>query len=159
MSYTPATSSGSKLLGSVAYDPGTLVSKSLASLLAMTAFDTTNARITFTAPASGKVFWRLRCLADAGSDSGMVLLGVLDGATVKARIACPAFVSTTVGGTPLEASGVITGLTPSTSYSFDAAYGIENAVSSRNLAYGGPNNTTADDAAGAIIFEIWEVVT
>ncbi len=37
-----------------------------------------------------------------------------------------------------------------------AAYGVETLVASTGLKYGGPNNTTANDAFGAFQFEIWE---
>lgn len=143
-----------KLLGAVAYDPASRVQHSVSSLLAMTALDTTNARITFTAPASGKVFWRVSCAyVGTGTGGDKLFLGVLDGSTVRARRA--GMTSERQVGV-LEMSGVIDGLTPSSSYTFDAAYGVDN-VASGNFEYGGPNDTTADNASGALIFEIWAV--
>ena len=38
---------------------------------------------------------------------------------------------------------------------WDAAYGVETAVAATGLKYGGPNNATANDAFGALIFEVW----
>jgi hypothetical protein len=55
-----------------------------------------------------------------------------------------------------EAAGVVSGLTPSASLTWDAAYGVETGVASTGLKYGGPNDTTANNAFGAFIFEVWE---
>lgn len=126
----------------------------------MTAFDTTNARITFTAPSNGSVLVRLR-VADKGSVSKpTVLLGVLDGTTVRARqtpISCIAG----QGGvaTPLiqyEIVSLVTGLTGGNSYTWDAAYGVQVAQASSNFGWGGPNDTTTTNAYGALSYEIWD---
>jgi hypothetical protein len=84
----------------------------------------------------------------------------MDGATVKGR-ACPitgipatALATTNV---PMEASGVITGLTRGTTYNYDAAYGVEVLLAATNINYGGPNDTTANNAWGALQFEIWAI--
>jgi hypothetical protein len=147
-------------LGAVNYDPAAAVSKSTATLLAMTAFDTANARITFTAPASGRVLARIRASLSGATTMPQVLLGVLDGATVRMRqVPMAALPGTALATTnvPIEAVGVITGLTPGTSYSFDAAYGVETLVASTNIHYGGPNNNSvANDAWGGLFFEIWD---
>ncbi len=145
-------------LGAVAYDPaGAIVSKATSSLLAMTAFDTTNARITFTAPSNGSVLVKIRVPNKGASTSGVTLLGVLDGATVRGR--CSPNVGRQGGTATLktaEAVYLVTGLTPTTSYTFDAAYGVELVQASSAFVYGGPNNTTLNDAAGALVFEVWE---
>lgn len=156
MTYNPAA--GSKLLGSVTYDPGTIVEKSLASIVAMTAFDTTNARITFTAPASGKVQAKGACLAyNTAAGRSAIYLGVLDGATVRLRqMALDHMTFETFTG-KATMDGIIDGLTPGSSYTFDLAYGCEQTGGA--LRYGGPNNTSGDDAAGALTFEVWEVKT
>jgi hypothetical protein len=49
-------SGGGSTLAAVAYDPGSEVTKVTTSALAMTALDTTNLRLTFTAPPSGRVW-------------------------------------------------------------------------------------------------------
>lgn len=146
-------------LGAVNYDPAAAVSKSTASAIAMTAFDTTNARITFTAPASGKVLVRLKCNLSGATTMPQVLLGVLEGSTVRMRqVPIAALPGTALATTnvPLEVVGVISGLTPGNSYTYDAAYGVETAVASTNIHYGGPNDTTANNAWGGLVFEVWE---
>jgi hypothetical protein len=148
------------LLASKLYDPASAVTKSLTSLLAMTAIDTTNLRNTFTAPASGRVFWRLAICQHGTNVFGQPMLGMLEGATVRARttpIISNPCTSASSGNISVmnEASGVITGLTPSSSYSFDAAYGVETVAGAGGFKYGGPNNATNADAFGGCAFEIW----
>ena len=145
------------LLAGKAYDPATAVSLSLATATAMTAFDTTNLRLTFTVPASGNVFVRIKPGVIYGNTAvPSVLLGVLDGSTVVRRVlpARPPGQGTTQQ-VPLEAAFTVTGLTPAASVTWDAAYGIEVNVAA-TLMYGGPDDTTASNAGGAFLFEIWE---
>jgi hypothetical protein len=144
----------------VLYDPSTAVIEACNANLAMTALDTTNLRITFTAPASGNVLVRLRCTCIRSTTIPVILLGVLDGSTVKGRqspIGAAAGTNLATTQSNQEASFVVTGLTPSSSYTWDAAYGVEdpNATAGAGLQYGGPNNTTQSDAWGAFQFEIW----
>ena len=124
----------------------------------MTAFDTTNLRITFTGPASGHVWVRVHCWSTGATTFPTILLGVLDGSTVKLRASPTGGLKNTAVATAYvdqELTGVID-VTPTTSYTWDAAYGVETVVASTNIKYGGPNNATANDAWGAIQFEIWE---
>ena len=75
-------------LGAVNYDPSTAVTKSARdSATVMTAFDTTNLRITFTAPASGlvQVTDQVRSASPGGDALPAILLGVLEGSTVVFR--------------------------------------------------------------------------
>lgn len=145
-------------LGAVLYDPAGLVSKAVtAAGLAMTAFDTTNARITFTAPANGIVLCRVRVAQTGAATEPMIFLGALEGATIRGRQAPMS--GRQNGATQKrgrEAVFPVTGLTPGNSYTFDAAYGLEFGVASANLVYGGPNDTTTNNAAGALSFEVWE---
>lgn len=144
-------------LGAINYDPTTAVTKSTASLLAMTAVDTTNLRITFTAPASGKVWVRVKCQAHGATTFPSILLGVLEGSTVVMRQAPEGGLVNTAVATAMlaqEISGVIS--VSAGAHTFDAAYGVETIVASTGIKYGGPNNTTANDAFGAFVFEIWE---
>jgi hypothetical protein len=46
-------------------------------------------------------------------------------------------------------------LTPGASLSWDAAYGVDIAVASSNINYGGPNDTTASNAWGGFAYEVW----
>jgi hypothetical protein len=140
------------LLGSVLYDPGTAAGAVMTSLIAMTALDTANARITFTAPASGQVFWRIRTCYTGSATLPSVLLGILDGATVKAR-AVPIYGS--AANTIWDASGLVA-VTPTTSYTWDAAYAVQVVSGAGGtLKWGGPNNTSANDAWGGLAYEIW----
>jgi len=139
------------------YDPATAVSKSTASLLAMTALDTTNLRITFTAPAWGYVLVKLAGTLHGATTYPQILLGVLDGSTVRGRVP-PVLGGGNLAATTLmraESVFAVGGLTPGTQYTWDAAYGVETIVASTGLKYGGPNNTTANDAFGGFQFEIW----
>jgi hypothetical protein len=151
---------GMALLAGVCYDPSVSVSKSTASLLAMTAFDTTNLRLTFTAPANGKVLVRINCIVHGAVTSPVILLGVLSGSTVIARQVpiggVPSYANVATMRVPNEALFTITGLTGGSSYTWDAAYGVEILYASTAIKYGGPNDTTTDNAFGGISFEVWE---
>ena len=147
-------------LGSVLYDPAAAVTKSTAALLAMTALDATNLRITFTVPPSGRVLVRIFGGAIHGATTyPMILVGVLEGATVRARVVP----QVTQNGTPVAstqggvyAEFVVSGLTPGASLSWDLAYGVEVVVAATGWKYGGPNNATTNDAFGGIAFSIWD---
>lgn len=145
-------------LGSVLYDPATAATASTATAIAMTAFDTTNARITFTAPANGIVLVKIRAAHKGASTMPSVMLGVLDGATVRGRLA-PLIIPrppSTAHLRVFESVFLVTGLTPGVSYTLDAAYGVETVIAATQFGWGGPNNTTASDAYGALSFEVWE---
>jgi hypothetical protein len=146
------------LLAGKAYDPATAVSKSTASLLAMTALDTTNLRLNFTAPANGSVMVRLQGTLHGATTFPPILLGVLEGSTVKGRVAPAGLPNGNLAATTfltVEALFLVTGLTPSAALTWDAAYGVETTVASTGLKYGGPNDTTANNAWGAFLFEVW----
>ena len=145
-------------LGGLCYDPATAVTKSTAALLAMTALDTANLRIAFTVPASGRVLVRLCGTLHGATTFPQILLGVLEGATVKGR-SSPMLGGGNLAATTLmkaESVFVVSGLTPSANLTWDAAYGVETIVASTGIKYGGPNNATANDAFGGFSFEIWE---
>ena len=150
------------LLAAKTYDPAAAVSKATSALLAMTALDTTNLRNTFTVPANGSVLVRMAGAVHGGSATPFypqVLLGVLEGTTVRGRTAPHGKVNGTVGSATLvmvvEALFVVTGLTPSASLSWDAAYGVEVIVAGSAIKYGGGNDTTTNNAFGAFCYEIW----
>ena len=145
-------------LGAINYDPGTAVTKGTAAS-AMAAFDTTNARITFTVPASGRVLVRVKCQVHGATTFSSYLLGVMEGATVVFRAAPMSGLANTAVATAivgLEVTGVISGLTPSSSKTYDAAWGCETFVTASLLKYGGPDSATANNAFGALTFEVWE---
>jgi hypothetical protein len=145
-------------LGAILYDPAVAVTKGTGAS-AMAAFDTTNARITFTVPASGRVLVRICCVVHGATTFSHILLGVLEGSTVKGRVVPIGGLKSTAVATAMvtqEATFVVPGLTPSASLTWDAAWGIETFVTSSLIKYGGPNDTTANNAFGALVFEVWE---
>src|SRR5437660_5578156 len=125
----------------------------------MTALDTANLRVTFTAPANGNVLVRIKGQVTGATTTPRILLGVLDGATVRGRMSPIAgTVGTATQVIGQEATYLITGLTPGNSYTWDAAYAVQVLVASTNLKYGGPNDNSGADAFGAVNFEVWETV-
>lgn len=146
-------------LGGKAYDPSSAVTKSTASALAMTALDTTNLRIAFTVPFTGRVMVRIQAVVHGATTMPSILLGVLEGSSVVRRLSPLGGLKTTAVATAMvtqEAIFVVEGLTPQSQKTWDAAYAVETAVASTGIKYGGPNDTTANNAFGAFVFEVWE---
>lgn len=146
------------LLAATLYDPAANATKATSALLAMTALDTTNLRLTFTVPANGTVLVRLRGVTKGASTSAQLLYGVLEGSTVRGR-QIPITGKWSASANALlsgESCFLVTGLTPGASLTWDAAYGVEFAVASTVISIGGPNNATGNDNAGGFVFEIWE---
>lgn len=140
------------------YDPTVAATIITTALRAMGAMDTTNLRTTIIAPPSGKVLWRVRTQFHGSTTFGQLLLGVMEGATVVGRAAPIMGMPQTALATScvaLEASGVITGLTPGSSHTYDAASAVQVVSGAGGIKHGGPNNTTTDDAFGGTAFEIW----
>ncbi len=145
------------ILGAISYDPATAVTKATTAALAMTALDTTNLRLTFTVPSTGRVTVKLQGTLHGATTYPQIFLGVLEGTTVRGRLAPAGLLNGTAAATSfltVEAVFTVTGLTPQASLTWDAAYGVETLVASTGLKYGGPNNTTANDAFGAFVYEI-----
>ncbi len=145
------------LLAGVHYDPSTAVSKATTALLAMTAVDTTNLRLTFTAPANGSVLVRLRCVESGATTFPDILLGVMSGSTVVARQAPVGALGGTAAattGVTQEACFTVTGL--SGSQTWDAAYAVQVLLAGTAIHYGGPNDTTANNAWGGFTFEVFD---
>lgn len=147
------------LLNAALYDPGTAVTnKATTSALAMTAFDTTNLRLTVTAPPSGRLWIVIICTIHGATTCPQIILGCLEGSTVRGRVT-PEITVSNLAATSLyraRAEYALVGLTPGQSYVLDAAYGVETVVALTNIKYGGPNNTSANDNFGAFQFEIWD---
>lgn len=140
------------------YDPAAAVTKSTATVLAMTALDTTNLRVQFTPPASGIVLVRLRGVIHGSTSSPQIFLGVLDGATVVRRMVPTLSLYNGASSSALnavEAVFVVTGLNSATTYTWDAAYGVETVASSSAIKYGGPDDAVANNAFGPFVFEVW----
>jgi hypothetical protein len=147
-------------LGAKLYDPSSAVSKATTGNTAMAGFDTTNLRIAFTAPASGKVLVRVGCPVHGAATFPQILLGVLESSTVKLRVTPIGGLKTTALATAqlmLMGQGLVTGLTPGNSYTYDAAWASELGVTSTGLKYGGPDNNSGNNAWGACQFEVWAV--
>lgn len=147
-------------MAAINYDPATAVSKTAASLIAMTAFDTTNLRATFTVPASGAVTARLKvCAWNSGGNPPTFLLGILEGTTIIVRVSPSGgnvgVIATTLYTTQ-EMTATIRGLNPGDIKFWDAAYSTENVPGSDAIRYGGPDNAVASDAYGAFTYEVWE---
>jgi hypothetical protein len=86
------------------------------------------------------------------------MFGVLESTTVRARTHPLGGLKTTAVATAqlaLLGEAVVTGLTGGSSYTWDAAYAVQTAVASTAVKYGGPNNTTTNDAFGGFLYEIW----
>jgi hypothetical protein len=148
------------LLAGTCYDPAVAVTKATSALLAMTALDTTNLRLVFTVPASGCVLVRQAGVIHGATTFPQILIGVLQSTTVIRRVApsCRSVAGTALATTqmPFEATFCMRGLTPSASLTWDAAYGVEVILAATGIKYGGPNDTTTNNAFGGYCFEIWE---
>jgi hypothetical protein len=145
------------ILAAATYDPATAVSKATTAALALTALDTTNLRHTFTAPSTGRVTVRLQGTLHGAATFPQILLGVLEGSTVRGRLAPAGMVNGNLAATTfltVEALFTVSGLTSGQQYTWDAAYGVETAVAATGLKYGGPNDTTVNNAFGAFVYEI-----
>jgi hypothetical protein len=146
------------IINGICYDPAVAVTKSTAAAAAMTAFDTTNLRLTFMAPARGIVQVRICCTVHGATTMPSILLGVMSGANVVGRVSPIGGLKNTAVATAMvtqEAVFLVNGLTPGQEYVADAAYGVETGVAATGIKYGGPNDTTANNAFGGVIFEIW----
>lgn len=146
------------LLAGKAHDPATAVSRATTAALAMTAIDTTNLRLSFTAPANGAVMVRLQGTLHGATTFPQIMLGVLEGTTVRGRVSPAGFMNGTALATTfltVEGLFLVTGLTAGATLTWDAAYGVETAVASTGLKYGGPNDATANNNFGAFLYEIW----
>jgi hypothetical protein len=147
------------LLGAANYDPvGGAVTKATTSLIAMTAFDTTNLRVAFTVPSHGMVHVRMSCVHHGATTIAQLFLGCLEGATLRGRAApSPMILGTSIAAAlvKLEVAFTITGLTPG-AVNWDAAYGVETVANAGGIKYGGPNDTSGNNAFGGFNFEIWD---
>jgi hypothetical protein len=146
------------LLGAVLYDPAGAVTKNTTAGQVMTAFDTTNLRLAITVPAHGFVRIKIMCAIHGATTYPAILLGVMDGATIRGRVAPQQSLGGTATATAFVccyADFVIGGLTPG-AMNLDAAYGVETGVASSGIKYGGANDTTVNNAFGGFSFEVWD---
>lgn len=150
------------LLWGTCYDPAAAASKVTTAGLAMTALDTANLRATFNAPPNGTVLVRLQGTLHGGTASPwfpVILLGVMSGATVLGRNLPAGLPVGLIGSATMpltvESQFLVKGLTPGAAQTWDAAYGVEGIVAGSALKYGGPNDTTVNNAFGGFVFECW----
>jgi hypothetical protein len=118
---------------------------------------TSEMRVQFTVPANGAVLVRIKVPYKGNAASPMIHLGVLQGSTVMGRMA--AYAGRAGGSTalrPYEVEFIVPGLTAGAFLTWDAAYGVDLVQTTANLGWGGPNDTTASNAYGAALFEVWE---
>lgn len=144
------------ILARAHYDPAAAVTKSTAALLAMTAMDITNLRVTFT-PTKTAVFVRLCGVLHGAATLPQILLGVMRGATIKGR-GIPM-----IGGGNLAATSLImaeaaftVAVDAGVAETWDAAWAVETLVAGTGIKYGGPNDVTANNAFGGFSFEVYE---
>lgn len=149
------------LLAGVCYDPATVATAATSSLLAMTALDTTNLTVSFTAPANGCVIVKMTTVLAGSAATPQILLGVMEhsgGAVVARKVPQAAVQGTGVGTTihvPISAVFPVTGLSAGT-HTWDAGYAVQVVQASSAVKWGGPDNTTTNDAFGAFTFEVWD---
>jgi hypothetical protein len=139
------------------YDPAVAVTRATTSAIAMTALDTTNLRLTFTVPPSGRVLVRMQGAVHGATTCPQLLFGVLEGATVRGRVVpkLNAVNMTAASLVVAESTVVVGGLTPGAQVTWDAAYGVETAAASTGIKYGGPDSATGNNAFGGFSFEVW----
>lgn len=146
------------LLGAVYYNPTTRVGVQPLAVTGLTAIDTSNLRISFTAPATGRVMVRMQA-AIVRADTGYApnqFVGVLRGST-NLGVTLP-FVSGDQflsGSTLLRtwtAAMPVTGLTAGSAQTWDAAIQCTVANGSGGIFYGGGNTASQ---VGGFAFEIY----
>lgn len=126
------------IIGSTYYDPNSVATYTMSSAT-IAAVDTTNLRVTFTAPPSGNILVKYGAWMTGNQPD----IGVLESSTIRA------ITLGINGASPNQGSKKITGLTPGSSYTYDLAYASPNA-SSISLKCGG-GLTVAGEYAAAYI--------
>jgi hypothetical protein len=146
------------LLKAALYDPAGAVSKATSALLAMTALDTVNLRLAITVPAHGMVLFKARVAIVGAATPPVILLGVMNGVTVIARVTplytpvtAPAATQVFLADMECTVSGLAAG-----AMNVDLAYAVQVVVAATNIKYGGPNTNAGANAWGAAVFEAWD---
>jgi hypothetical protein len=143
------------------YDPTSAVTAFTTSTtgVAIVAFDTTNLRATFTVPPSGYVRVRMSAQLHGATTFPTILYAVMSGSGIVARQQPMQSLGNTAVATAqvkAESDFIVAGLVAGEAKTWDAGYGIEVGVTATGVKYGGPNNTTANDAFGGFAFEVWD---
>lgn len=145
------------VIAAILYDPATAASASTEALLAMTAIDTTNLRHSvIPTPPSGRLHVRMRFALDIGLGAGLpaILVGVMSGSTVLARVA-PKIIAGNAYRAMAEAEFTVSGLAPASFVTLDAAYAVQIEEVGTAIAFGGPDDNAGDNAYGGFLFEIF----
>ena len=140
----PAWGNVTSLLGSAYYEPGSVATYTTTSTT-FAAIDTTNLRVTFTAPASGNVIIKFGAWINGTQPD----LGVLEGSTVRALSLCGTLASQQAG------TKKITGLTPGVSYTYDLAFASTTGGVTTTVKAGGALTSAA--GYGPAFIEIWAI--
>lgn len=151
------------LLGAINYDPSSGgATATISATSAMVAFDSTNLRLTFTAPSSGRVMVRLAAAVTgtaAGTASGLpqLLAGVMDTSSViKGRGQVRYYATgtyTTSGIIGWDALFPVTGLTGGNSYTWDAAWSCSfQGAGTGTITWG---NSNGSGGRGGFCYEIY----
>ena len=137
-----------QLLARAHQDPATAVSwpttGGTSGAKAIAAVDTTNFRLSFT-PLSNFVLVRVFMPPSSGVHT-RPSFAVMDGSTVVRR---------SMPGSSQNGCMFVAPVTPGNSYTWDLGIGADS-LGIGAYKWGGPNNTTAGDASGAAIYEIYD---
>ena len=144
-----APASGGGLLAHTSYDPSTQAVYTPSST-ALTAIDTTNLAVTFTAPSSGAVLVVLEAVATSEVD--IMYLGVTDSAGQVGHHGALSYDSSSTNSLQMRQtfSTLVAGLTPGDSYT----YYFAAETNSGNIYAGG--GTIADGGRGPASISVWE---
>jgi hypothetical protein len=143
-----------RLLAVVQYAPGTPATATVTGAT-LTAFDTTNLTIPFTAPLSGNVLLRATCEMDNGTTGQIANLGwFLHGSsTVVGTIAVMKLQALSNNSVQVCKAWLITGLTPGASLQYDLM-GANNTGGTVSIFASGPTAASSTDGGPAVL-EVW----
>ena len=151
LDYPGYVGAASGLIGFKSYEPSTSGgdNKNTTSTT-LVAIDTTNLRVTFVAPPSGKVLVKLNGRSATTAGGYAAYWGLLDGATRRGH---SQNVSTSVDFRS-NCSIPVSGLTPGTTYSFDWAWCVDSTATT-NLYI--RDDDVTDRQSGGAYMEVWAV--
>lgn len=142
-----ATAPGTELLARVQYAPGSSTSYTTSGTAnTVTALDTTNLTLTFTAPSSGSVLVRLTGFSSAGIATYWCVVTHLTTTVVGSLAAV-------VGAGARSVALLITGLTPGASVSYD--WGAASTSASTTGVLVAMGTVTPGTSAGPAVMEVW----
>lgn len=147
---TPTSSGSAELLAIKSYNPNPAVSVTNGTTTEADV-DATNLVITFTAPASGKVIVRLCAACNlAGATAVIWILRTTAGVIVPGS---RSQVTGTATWTRPGYAALITGLTPSASYTWRWGFHVSADTATATIAYG--DNPASTNPRGPAVMEVW----